>query len=99
MQDNIDNAHQSLHGFVVPITNKPIVFRDKFAHLIGRDAITPPPVQTSGHVYFEGLPASTACILMEIVVLGEYFPDVAEGFYSLASHEGRLTATQQDLYT
>lgn len=37
--------------------------------------------------------------MMELVVLGEYFPDVAEGYYSIASHEGRLSATQQDLYT
>lgn len=67
-------------------------FRDKFCHLIGRDASTVPPSQVSGHVYFEGLPATTACILMEVTCLGEYFPDVAEGYYSMASHEGRLTA-------
>lgn len=37
--------------------------------------------------------------MMEMIVLGEYFPDVAEGYYTMASHEGRLSAQQQDIYT
>lgn len=36
---------------------------------------------------------------MEVVVLGEYFPDVSEGYYTMASHEGRLSPTQQDQFT
>lgn len=68
------------------------MFRDKFSHLTSRDAVTTPSAVISGYAYFEGLPANTACMLMEVVVLGEYFPDVAEGYYSMASHEGRLSA-------
>jgi len=37
--------------------------------------------------------------MMELIVLGEYFPEVNEGYYSLASHEGRLTAIQTDTFT
>lgn len=42
-------------------------------------------------MYFEGLPVNTACILMEVIVLGEYFPEANEGYYTMASHEGRLS--------
>lgn len=59
--DNIANAHQSLHGFVLPVSRQPVYMRDKTIHsrLRAPQDAESVAINPSGYALFQGLPASS----------------------------------------
>jgi len=63
------------------------------AGLGGVSAMGPVSVESGDRSYamLEGLPASTACILVEVIIVEEFIPTTDELVYISVSSDNRLT--------
>jgi len=90
------DAPYHLHGQVHVIEDGWYWWRPK---LTGGQTTITETVESSGYplegyAYFEGLPASTACIMAEAVLVQEFVPTVDENLYVQTSSENRLNTIE-----
>lgn len=91
-QDNLLRVHESPHGFIRAVDENYVYLRRK-THEINKQ-LTAPTAVTFGHLVIIGLPISSACLMVEWVVHGEFYPSQNDAYLSLATSAGMLSSNE-----